>query len=363
MEMTAERVELPTELNRQLALLSGVELSPVSLPPAVYVSEQVLAVERQTIFSSDWIGAGRSDQWEHVGDYAALNIGNTALLIVRNRDGELRAFSNVCTHRGTRLIDPGVGQATTIVCPFHQWTYDLNGALRGAPGMRETPGFDMASHCLKQFRVAEHAGFVFVCLADAHTTGDLQSWLKDFDILHEPWPLSDLISTRRRVFEVACNWKLFLDVFNEYYHLPAVHPSSINRSYATPDPLDKVTGQFSTQFGLTNATASLLLDDQQARGLPAMPGLTGRFREGTRYTWVFPNMTFAASTDCLWMYDVLPVTAELTSVAMTVCVPRQSLAEDDVSDALLSRYYRRFDLAIVLPNRVCRDSPPGTRVD
>lgn len=334
-------------LNHALRDIASERLAKRSLPAEVYVSDDVVRRENTHIFGHGWIGIGRADRCSQIGDYVATNIAGTEIVIVRGRDQKLKALSNVCTHRGTRLLDPGVGNVRSIVCPFHRWTYALDGSLAGAPQMQETEDFDRSALCLEQFRVQEYHGFMFVCLSPA--TQDLSEWFEGFDELHQPWPLASLVTGRRREFDVSCNWKLFLDVFNEYYHLPSVHPNSINDTYATPDPIDTVAGQFTTQFGLTKATASLLSEDQQYQPLPSMfeAGYGGgnRFESGTRYTWCFPNMTFAASSDCLWMYDVLPLDSSATRVGMTICFPATSLEHAD-ADTAVERYYRRFDVAI-----------------
>ena len=110
------------------------------------------------------------------------------------------------------------------------------------------------------------------------------------------WPLAELRVGQRLEREVACNWKAFLEVFNEYYHLPYVHPNSISSIYRAPEGADAVAGAFASQFGATDGTGALL-ENQQDHALPPMPGLAGEAERGVRYTWVFPNMTFAAGRE------------------------------------------------------------------
>lgn len=334
---------LSPRLFEELDQLSKQRLATRSLPAEVYVDEAILAAEKRSLFARGWVGLGRSDRCKVAGDYIAVNIADTEVAVIRGNDGHLRALSNSCLHRGTRLLEPGSGRTRSIVCPFHSWTYALDGVLKGAPGMRSNENFDIASCRLPTFRVAEHHGFMFVCLSDRTT--NVNDWLDGFDPVHQPWPLADVATCRRREFEVHCNWKLFLDVFNEYYHLPTVHPNSINDAYGVPDSIDQVAGQFTTQFGRTNATASLLSRDRRQPGLPAMVIPDGRHEQGTRYTWCFPNMTFAASADCLWMFDVLPLGSSRTQVGMTICAPPQSMDMPNFG-SVIERYYRRFDVAI-----------------
>ena len=329
------------------ALISALKRSaaPVecarSLPPPCYHDPDVLAFERDAVFLSGWIGVGRSDRWREPGSYSAISVAGVPVIVLRGDDGVLRAFANSCQHRGMRLLE-GEGRVAHIRCPFHAWTYSGRGDLLSAPGMRATPGFDPASCSLPEFRVAETAGFAFVCLDQ--NTPELSLWLTDFQGLHAQWSLADLRTARRTEFDVACNWKLFIEVFNEYYHLPSVHPDSISQKYRKPDPADPVGGMFTTQFGETQENPALLTGTLD-RALPAIPTLEGRNAQGTRYTWIYPNTTFAASVDSLWMFEVFPLGADRCRVGMTVCFTPQAMALDDF-DSRAQAYFDRFDLAL-----------------
>ena len=336
-EMAHLRASLREDLRRVVAPASRAP----TLPPECYRSADVLAAERETLFRRTWIGCGRADRWRAPGDWASLEIGGVPVLVVRDRAGTLRAFANTCRHRGTRLLE-GAGNATHIACPFHAWTYGLDGTLRAAPRMGRAEGFDRAENGLIPFRIGERAGFVFVNL-DADAAG-LDAWLGDFESVHAPWPLARLVTTRRRELEVPCNWKLFLEVFNEYYHLPAVHGRTFGSVYREPDPPEATGGAFATQFGLTAGTGGLRHDGQD-HALPAMPGLDGRHRRGTRYSWVFPAMTFAAGTEALWVYEARPLDPGRCHVAMSVCFPPETV-EAAGFEARAAHYYRRMDDAL-----------------
>jgi phenylpropionate dioxygenase-like ring-hydroxylating dioxygenase large terminal subunit len=311
------------------------------VPPACYSDEAILARELPAIFRRQWIGIGRADRFANPGDYEALDITGAAVIVLRDKEGRLRAFANTCRHRGARLLE-GSGSCRSVRCPFHAWSYALDGSLIAAPQMEEAKGFDKADHGLVEFRAAEVLGFAFLCL-DAEAP-DLESQLGNFADIHAPWPLDDLVSTRRRTFEVACNWKAFLDVFNEYYHLPVVHPHSIAGVYAMPEPADVAEGAFASQYGSTEGTGGLLEADQ-AQALPVMPGLDARVETGVRYSWVFPNMTFAAGRDALWVYEANPVDAGHCAVTQTTCFPCAVAALPDFEERV-APYYHRMDAAL-----------------
>ena len=135
-----------------------------------------------------------------------------------------------------------------------------------------------------------------------------------------------------------------MEVFNEYYHLPYVHRDSINQHYCEPDPPDPVFGQFTSQFGVTRSNPGLL-DGDQDEALPVMAGLSERERSGTRYTWVYPNLTFAASMDCLWGYHVFPLSPALTRVVQSVCFPSATTRRSDYVEKSRA-YCARVDDAI-----------------
>ena len=333
--------EGPADWRRQLAAVCPPVERSATLPPACYSETAVFAEEQRKLFAAGWVGVGRGDRWKRAGDFAALEIGGAPLVVLRDRQGALRAYGNSCRHRGAKLLE-GEGNCKVISCPFHRWAYGLDGQLRTAPDMENTPDFDKSDYGLIEVPCAEREGFAFVNLDGA--AGALEDWLGDFAALHAPWSMTDLVSTRRREFDVACNWKAFLEVFNEYYHLPYVHPNSFGPIYGAPDPTDPVTGQYTTQFGGIAASASVLEEGRDAL-LPGIPTLEGRNRQGVRYTWVYPNMTFAAASDAMWVYEVLPLAPDRTRVGMTACFSSAATALPDFEEKA-AHYYHRLDVGI-----------------
>ncbi len=312
-----------------------------SLPPPFYASPELQAIEAEKIFRSGWVGLGRADRWRDAGDYSAMDIAGVPVVVVRDRDGTLRGFANSCRHRGARLVGDE-GNCRGFKCPFHGWAYKLNGSLAGVPHMDLAENFVRADYGLVRFTIEERVGFAFLSM-----TGDapgIDEWLGDFATLHAPWKLGRLVSTRRLEFEVACNWKPFLEVFNEYYHLPYAHANSINGVYRPPDPSDRTTGCYVSQFGETEGTGGLLQGDQE-HALPVMKSLKGRNRNGVRYTWVFPNLTFAAGAEAVWVYETYPLGPGRCRVGMTACFAPETVAESGFDDRV-QHYYDRLDAAI-----------------
>jgi len=312
-----------------------------TIPPAWYVDAELYEHERDAIFRAGWVGIGRSERWVEAGAYAAIEIGGVPVIVVRDEDLQLRAYANSCRHRGSQIM-VGEGACARFRCPFHFWTYGLDGRLVAAPSMHRTNGFDRAEVGLTEFAAAESHGFAFVSIdSNPPPLGD---WLGDFGARHTAWPLEELRLARRREFTVACNWKAFAEVFNEYYHLPYVHPDSIDQNYLEPDAPDAVSGAYTTQFGRTEGTGGLLDDDRHLQ-FPAIPGVPEREQNGVRYSWLYPNVTFAAGADALWMYEVYPDGPDSCTVAQTVCFPEATMALPDFAERV-EHYYERFDVAL-----------------
>ena len=330
-----------SELKNGLAKVVDQPTQSATLPPQCYTDEHIASIEKSILFDQSWISVGRVDRWENSGSYSTMQIGSIPIIIIRNEDYQLKAFANTCRHRGSTLLK-GEGQCKKIRCPFHCWSYNLNGDLIFTPRMETTKGFSLSDYPLVEFNLDTYDGFAFVNLDGK--AGDLHTWLGDFSKIHAPWSMHDLTSTRVREFTVESNWKTFIEVFNEYYHLPYVHPSSLNWLYPEPDATDIVNGNFTTQFGETNGNAALLEGDQN-ESLPPAPQLNGRELQGTRYTWVYPNLTFATAPDSMWMYETYPISATETRVVQTICFPKAT-KDSSSFDEKVDHYYTRFDEAL-----------------
>ncbi len=331
---------METNISQALQACIAPPGAALSLPPGCYTDAEWAKAEA-ALFRSNWIGVGRSDQIAKSGAYRTLDVAGQSVILLRDRDSILRAFANTCRHRGARLLD-GSGECRGIRCPFHSWAYRLDGCLVAAPRMDEAPGFDRQDYGLIAYRAEERLGFVFICLnPEAPPLDDV---LGDFTELHAPWPIETLVTTRRRELQVDCNWKAFIEVFNEYYHLPFVHPDSIDDVYSEPDPATPTSGSYASQFGATEGTGGLLQTEQD-HALPPIPGLKGAAAAGVRYTWLFPNMTFAAGTDALWVYEAYPLGPDRCHVIQTACFPPETLALPEAG-AKLAAYHDRLDAAL-----------------
>ena len=345
MKKTPDQVQnsqgIEQKLLERIKLCKLPPLQRQSLPFECYWEDSILIQEQKLIFSNQWLGLGRADRLETSGEYEVFELCGQALVLIRDQDNILRLYANTCRHRGAKLLD-GTGQCQAISCPFHGWTYTLDGNLKYAKTMSENPNFDFSEHSLIEYKLKELQGFLFAFLGNQPT--DLDSQLGDFSELHQPWSLNELITTRREVFEVQCNWKAFLDVFNEYYHLSNIHPTSIDNLYIKPEESDKTTGDYASQFGFTTGTGALL-EAHQSNALPKMENLGDPWNLGARYSWVFPNMTFAASQEAIWVYEANPINSQSCQVRQSICFPKNTTELPDFKEKSQA-YYQRLDDAL-----------------
>jgi choline monooxygenase len=221
-----------------------------TLPYEWYSDPAVLRLEQERLFGRSWQYAARLDQVAEPGQLASAWAGSLPVVLARARDGELRGFVNVCRHRGHVLCDADA-RRETIQCPYHAWTYDLDGSLRSAPRADREPGFDWEALGLLPVSVATWGPFVFVNPdADAEPLGEALGPLPatlaeggiDVDALR--------FHARAEADEYACNWKVCAENFLECYHCAVAHPSLSQVIDVSPDAYDlQVDGLVSTQIG------------------------------------------------------------------------------------------------------------------
>jgi phenylpropionate dioxygenase-like ring-hydroxylating dioxygenase large terminal subunit len=258
-----------------------------TLPREYFVSPEIYEMERERIFSRSWMLAGHVSQLRKPGDFFVFDIDRESVLVVRGADGEIRAFHNHCRHRGTRLCSEHKGTlGGAIQCPYHAWTYGLDGALRAAPNMNDVPGFDRAEFPLHPVALADWQGFLFVNLAEQPT-----AFAEAFAPLQgkfEHWNLRELRSVHQTMYEVESNWKLFFHNYSECYHCPNVHPhlNKLTPYRNTENDLDEgpVLGG---PMWMSNPEGSMTMHG--GRCAVPFPGLSAEERGRVYYYTLFPS--------------------------------------------------------------------------
>jgi len=201
-----------------------------TLPGRSYTDAAVFAREQETIFERQWFCAVRAAEIDRPGSFRVVQIGRESVLIVRGRDGTLRAFLNVCRHRGARLCAEEAGQVRRNVrCSYHAWTYDLEGRLVAAPNLAKMADIDRGAYGLIRVGLREWLGYAWVCVADEPPSfedtvmADVTGRLGDPAAIGR-YRAEDLAVGRRITYQVAANWKLIIENFMECYHCAAIHP-------------------------------------------------------------------------------------------------------------------------------------------
>ncbi len=193
-----------------------------TLEQKYFVSPEIFAQEQEKIFSKKWVLVGHQSQIAKGGDYFVQEVAGESLIVLRDKDGRVRSFYNVCRHRGTRLRGDQNGHLSAIQCPYHAWTYGLDGRLIGAPHMDDVEGFDKADYSLHAVNLALWEGFIFVNLADGCL---LEKVFAPLSGRFSHWNLPKLRSAKRIEYDVQANWKLIFENYSECYHCPGVHPA------------------------------------------------------------------------------------------------------------------------------------------
>lgn len=187
-----------------------------------FTSSDIYAAEWEQIFNQHWLCVGRESQIDQPGAYFLLQIGPESVIMLKDQAGQVRAFYNVCRHRGTRLCQDGGQFSHSLQCPYHAWTYGLDGRLLGAPTMQEVGEFDKADYGLHAVATAVWEGFIFVNLSP-----NPEPFETAFaPLLHKllAWEMGQLKVGRQIIYEVAANWKIIFHNYSECYHCPAIHP-------------------------------------------------------------------------------------------------------------------------------------------
>src|SRR6202030_1069084 len=292
-----------------------------------FVAREVFVEEQGRILSKQWVLVGHQSQIEKAGDYfvsevtsssdsGATGRGPESLIIIRDKDGKVGGFYNLCRHRGTRLKEDACGHASVIQCPYHAWTYGLDGRLIGAPHMDEVAGFDKADYSLHAVNLALWEGFIFVNLADALTP--LEKVFAPLAGKFSHWNLPQLRSAKRIEYDVRANWKLIFENYSECYHCPGVHPALSKLTQYDTAENDLCEGPFLGGFmpitkgkslTMSGNACALPVGDAEAAG---QKGAEDHHR--VFYYSIFPNLLLSMHPDYVMVHQLWPQSPERTLI-------------------------------------------------
>ena len=270
-----------------------------AMPTSVYTSEDFVEAELKHVFSKDWYCVGRADALSKSGDYVTAELAGQPIVVLRDADQQLRAMSNVCLHRMSTLLQ-GRGNAKTIVCPYHAWTYNLDGKLRGAPAMSQNDAFCKDHYRLPQVRCEEWLGWVFVCLdPDAETVAVQLAEVADMIAAYDMTNYSESFY-EEHVWDT--NWKVLAENFMESYHLPVCHAGTIGGLSKLEDMI--------CPPGRPAFNYHTILKDESLRIAMAHPTkndrLKGEERRTTYLLALYPSLMITLTPGYFWYISLHP---------------------------------------------------------
>jgi glycine betaine catabolism A len=295
-----------------------------TLPTSWYRNPDIFQIEKERIFCREWLAVCREEELPKPGDHRLLDLLGESVLLVRNREGHLRAFYNVCRHRGSRLcraagepvapgrvaLPGGMTAGRLIVCPYHQWSYDLNGALVAAPHLGVGSGFDKQKFHLHPVSVETWGGFVFLHLTPADAA-PFASQLAGIPERLQRYPLANLRIGATRRYEVAANWKILCENYNECYHCGGVHPE-----LCTVVPSFREAGGADLDWtrGVPHREGAYTFTHSGTTERRAFPGLNEDEQVRHKGELVYPNMFLSVACDHVAAFILQPRSAERTDI-------------------------------------------------
>ena len=308
------------------------------LPPRVFHDPDVFDFEMRAWFATTWLCVGRGEDAASSGSYFLASVAGESVMVVRDRNGELGAFHNVCRHRGSTLLDAEVegstGRLVRVQCPYHAWVYDLDGSLRRAPHTEEIADFSAADNSLIPVSLETWQGFVFVNLDPAAPA--LIDYLADLPAAVAAYPIGDVRRARRIEYEVGANWKVIGENYSECYHCPGVHPQ-LNRL----SPYDRgrnleSRGPWSGGWMELVDAADTMSTDGATHGRAPLPGIGDENMRRVYYIVLWPNLLLSLHPDYVMTHQVWPLDAGRSRVVCEWLFDPRAMAEPDFdpSDAV-----------------------------
>ena len=332
-----ERIVLMTPVNREFLARSLITEGQMNLPAAAYVDASVLRWEMEHFFDGSWVCVGRSEDLRNAGDRRAVRLGHERALLVRDESGKLRAFYNVCRHRGHELMAVGETASGRFVrCPYHAWAYGLDGELRGAPGFGKSDGFDKADYPLVMVRIAEWQGWVF-----ANSSGEAVPFEEHVGNLGDMignHGAGELVTAARQDYEVEANWKILVENYHECYHCPSIHPELCKVS-------PPKSGEDHESRGAWVGGSMELEDHAETMSLtgesfaPRLPHLAAGQEREVYYYQIFPNLLISPHPDYVMTHRLTPVAPDRTHVECEWLFSRETVESEGFDPSYATEFW------------------------
>jgi phenylpropionate dioxygenase-like ring-hydroxylating dioxygenase large terminal subunit len=306
-----------------------------TLPRERYTSEAILAEERERIFARGWNCVGRVSRLQEPGDFFVREVAGESIIVLRDRGGKLRAFFNVCRHRGTRLCREESGRfKETIQCSYHAWTYSTDGRLVGAPSMQDVPDFDKGDYPLHSAALAEWEGFLFVNVAEEPLPFE-KAWAP-IQGRFTRYGLPGLVVGHHVVYDVHANWKLVFQNYSECLHCPTIHPKLASVLPYQSGANDLTEGPFLGGYMEIKPPNQSATMSGRACGRLVSRELPEEDRARGFYYTLMPNMFLSLHPDYVNYYMLRPMAVDRTLVESEWLFHRDTLADpkSNIKDAI-----------------------------
>jgi choline monooxygenase len=308
-----------------------------TLPAMCYTSDDWHKKEQERIFAEEWLCVGREQKVAKKGDFFTIKFGNEPVVVVRDQRNEVRAFLNVCRHRGARIAS-GSGNTKTLVCGYHCWTYTLSGELIVVPGtpdpMVGAADFDRSKYGLLSVRLEKWEGFLFINFSN--NAPSLSDWLGGLPSFLANYRLSHMEIHKELSYDVKVNWKVFVENTMESYHAGFVH-----KKFLSPD-VDQ-----GWRFLETDGPFEAMYSDKSIMdfgNLPAIEGLDDRQKAGLFHIWVHPNLTIHVSSTYMTFRQYIPVDAETMRIQYTWCFHPETIAHERFPEVVANYYEKSVEI-------------------
>jgi Rieske 2Fe-2S family protein len=296
------------------------------LPREAYVDPRVFEWEQRNIFSG-WTCVGHAADLAGPGTQRAVGCGPHGILLVRGEDGAVRAFANTCRHRGHELLDCGATvNHRAIVCPYHSWSYRLNGQLRNAPGFREVDGFDPGEFGLVELRLVDWHGWLFVDPSGADA--EFAEHVAGLEDVVGPYRPEELTVVARHSYELATNWKVIAENYQECYHCSTIHPELSRISPPTSGENLKLPGSWMGGWmSIVEGAETMSLTGKS--GGVAIRGLSEHELHTVMYLVGYPNLLVSLHPDYVMTHLMTPLAVDRTLVECAWAFPKDVAAKPD----------------------------------
>ncbi len=328
---------------QELSATRAPRAEAIHLPPHYYTSPEILELEKQKLFFKDWLIVGRVEEWPNAGDYRAMEIVGEPVVVCRNKAGELKAFANVCRHRGV-AVAIGEGNAKEFQCPYHAWVYDLDGKLVSPARPRAIKIHSDQGRQLPPIKIDTWGGFVFINFDDQAPPLadylDADDYRRAVAYVHP----EDTVLVDTFTYELDCNWKLVPENLADVYHVDVIHRGSFGGKTYSPEKA--LTEIVYTKYGWHKEYVSgTMAPDAELLFGPA-PWLAdhpkGKYFAFSAF--LRPNFYLFARADLVQPFVAYPIGVDRTRVTGWTCIPKQFVGAPAFADkvAILARFVRKF---------------------